>query len=159
MARLKGTPAEIKESLQLLEDSIQRIQKFIEKVDPEKLRVPIKPDERSPVEILAHLRGCADVWTYSVYAMLAQDGVVLPAIHPNKWAKVTNYAELDFVASFQTFRLVRAELLFVLNKIPIAMWERTCIVDGRTYTIYSQIHRMGLHEAEHCGELESLLPL
>jgi hypothetical protein len=38
------------------------------------------------VEILAHLRACDDLWSHSIYAMLAQDNPALPLLDERRWA-------------------------------------------------------------------------
>jgi uncharacterized damage-inducible protein DinB len=121
MPRLNPTPPEIQEHHALLEDTPRRIAACTSGLD--EARLHSSPGERawSAVEILAHIRACSDLWTHSIYAMLAEDYPALPLLDERRWAKVTRYATLGFHPSFQAFALAREELLRVLRELP---WNR-----------------------------------
>jgi hypothetical protein len=121
-----------------------------------RLALPLAPGEWSAVQILAHLRGCADVWPKTIFAMLNQDNPQLALIAPRAWARKMGYARLDFDASFQTFRAAREELLPILSALPPEAWQRGALIGGRTHTVFSQARRLALHEETHCAQLEAL---
>src|SRR6266487_2018028 len=100
---MKATLDEIEKYLQSLEETARRLAILAKGVDAARLQN--KPDKKawSANDILAHLRSCADVWTHSIYAMLAENESMLPDINERKWAKVTRYAELPFAENFQAF--------------------------------------------------------
>ena len=120
------------------------------------LAQPPAPDAWSPAEVLAHLRGCADVWTQTIIAMLAEAEPAMPVFDPRRWAKAARYADLPYSASLQTFTLQRAELLHVLTPLPLARWQRAARLSNHTHTVYTQARRLALHEKVHCDELEAL---
>lgn len=157
MSRLKATPAEIEKHLALLAETPQRLATAVAGLDDAHLSR--RPAERtwSAVEVLAHLRACDEVWSFSIYAMLAQDAPVLPLLDERRWAKTLRYADLGFVRSLQAFGLRRGELLHVLRQLPAESWQRSGVIEGRTHTVFSQVRRMALHEAEHCEQIETLL--
>ena len=99
MPRLTAPPAEIQHHLATLEATPRRIAAATGSCDETQLQA--KPDTKtwSTVEVLAHLRACADVWTHSIYAMLTEDSPSLPLLDPRRWAKTTRYATLDFQPS------------------------------------------------------------
>ena len=70
----KITEAGISLHLQTLRDTPQRIAACTQGVTELRLTTPPAPDAWSARDILAHLRGCAEVWSYSIYAMLTLDG-------------------------------------------------------------------------------------
>ncbi|HEY2980033.1 MAG TPA: DinB family protein, partial [Anaerolineales bacterium] len=111
----------------------------------------------SSAEILAHLRACADLWTHSVYAMLAVDTPRLPDLDERKWARAARYAEVPFGDSLHAFRLQRESLLRVLRALPPDAWERAALILDRKHTVFTQARRMAKHDAEHCGQIEELL--
>lgn len=156
MPRLNGTPTEIQSYLALLAGTIARVTACTAPLDAARLAQRPEPRAWSALEVLAHLRACSDLWSYSIYAMLAQDNPTLPLLDERKWTKVTRYAALEFRPSFQAFALQRAELLRVLNALPQDAWGRTATIEGRVHSVFSQVRRMALHEAEHCTQLESL---
>ena len=108
-------------------------------------------------EILAHLRGCADVWPETIAAMLNAEEPELPLRAPREWARKMGYARLDFEASFQAFAAQRAGLLDLLSSLPAAAWERGARIGGRRHTVFSQVRRLALHEQIHCEQLEARL--
>ncbi len=114
-------------------------------------RLDDKPDKKSwsANDILAHLRACADIWTHSIYAMLAEKEPVLPDINERKWAKVAGYADVPFTESFQAYVLQRENLLRVLKVLSFEDWEKSAMIFGRKHTVFSQVRRMAKHEAEH----------
>ena len=81
-------------------------------------------------EILAHLRGCADVWPETIAAMLNAEEPDLP---------------------------LRAPLMDLLSGLPAAAWERGARISGRRHTVLSQARRLALHEQAHCEQLEARL--
>jgi hypothetical protein len=157
MPRLKFTQAEIQEYVAMLEETVARISALTDRLTDEQLATPPGNKEWSVIEILAHVRGCNDVWTYSIYAMLAENNPILPDVDERRWAKAARYASLGFQQSFQALRLSRAELLRVLRDLPEAGWERTCDIGRRKHSVFSQVRRMALHEQEHWAQIEETL--
>jgi hypothetical protein len=153
---MKVTQAEIDKYLGMLEGTPQRVEECTVGRDEKRLAQPSDPKGWTAVEMLAHLRACEELWSFSIYLMLAQDEPVLPRLEPRKWVKARRYAWLAFRHSFQAFVLQRQELLSVLRDLPFEAWEKTAIIDGRTHSVFSQVRRMALHEAEHCGQMEAL---
>jgi len=154
---MKATPTEVENYLKLLEETPRRIRTLSKGIDGACLQFRLDNKTWSANDILAHLRSCADLWTFSIYAMLAENVPVLPDINERKWAKATRYAEISFQESFQAFSIQRENLLHVLKDLPFESWERSAIIFERKHTIFTQIRRMTKHENEHCGQIESLL--
>src|SRR4051812_23142622 len=86
-----------------------------------------RPDSEtwSVNEVLAHLRSCADMWGGSMTIILTEDEPTLRAINPRTWIKQTNYLDLDFQTSLQTFTEQRAELIALLESLPADGWSRS----------------------------------
>jgi DinB family protein len=154
---MKATPSEIEKYLRIISETPQQIAQAAKGL--EEVRLQFKPDRKSwsANDILAHLRSCADLWTHSIYAMLADDEPVFSDINERKWAKVTRYDELSFAESLQVFSLQRENLVRVLKALPFESWERSAIIFERKHTVFTQTRRMAKHEAEHCEQILSLL--
>lgn len=152
----KITPAEIPTYLDVLAQTPHRLAACTARLSDAQLHAAPGPKAWSPAEVLAHLRGCADLWMHSIYAMLAEDKPQLALLDERRWAKAARYAELKFSPALQAFTLQRAELLAVLRGLPLERWSRAAVIAGRTHTVYSQARRMAKHEAEHCDQLETL---
>ncbi len=150
------TEANIVEVLALAESTPQRLRASTLGLDDTRLSTSHSPDEWSPLQILNHLRACEEVWTHSVYAMLAHDTPRLKEIHPRQWIKTTNpYTTQPFSSGLQVFTLRREALLITLRGLSISDWERDCRIDRKTHTVYSHIRRLVLHEKTHCEQVEA----
>ena len=154
---MKATPSEIEKYLSVLSETPQRIAQATNSLDEARLQLKVDDKSWSVNEILAHLRACADLWTHSIYAMLAENQPVFSDINERKWAKVTRYAELRFNESFQAYVSQRQNLLRVLKALPFESWERSAIIFERKHTIFTQTRRLAKHETDHCEQIESLL--
>ncbi|MCL4250540.1 MAG: DinB family protein [Anaerolineae bacterium] len=151
------TPAEIETYLATLAAVPGQIAALAAGLDAEQVRW--KPDKRdwSLAENLAHLRGCAEVWGHTVYAMLLDDNPTLPLFSPRDWAKTMRMTTLEFGASLQAYTLQREQLLLVLRPLPEKAWARSADIGGRQHTIFSQARRMALHELEHIEQMTALV--
>jgi hypothetical protein len=149
---------QIKVHLQTLIETPQRIAACTQGMDEIRLNTAPAPNEWSAVEILAHLRGCADVWSYSIYAMLILDEPELAHIHPRDWTKKLNYSILSFAENFQAFRAGRDNLVRILKGLSFEQWGRSARFIGKanTYTIFGETMRMALHEVDHCNQLDTM---
>ncbi len=148
-------PSNIEKFLEMLVDNVARIEMDTAELDDEQL-AQSKDGEWSVTEILAHLRACDDVWTMTIQQMLVIDNPELPEIHPQGWSKRMCYDQLEFDEMFTPFQLRRYELFRLLTSLEFEDWQRSCVINGRTHTIYSQVRRMALHEAQHCDDIELL---
>lgn len=157
MPRLKPTPDEIQKYGEMLETTPRSITRLVTNVSEERLRWSPSKKDWSAVEVLAHLRACEELWSYSIYAMLGETTPTLALLDERRWAKTTQYATLDFRSSFQVYALRRLELLHVLKDLPEAAWERTAVIEGRSHSVFSQVRRMALHEVEHIQQIADVI--
>jgi len=152
---MKATSIEIQKYLKLLGRTAHRITSITKDVDESRLQAKHEKDEWSANDILAHLRSCADVWGDEIEKMLAKDKQKLPYLHPRQWIKKTNYREIPFRNSLQTFKVQRRKLLKMLKDLPFEDWECSATIKGREHTIFTHVRRMAKHEDVHCGEIEA----
>src|SRR6476659_6142610 len=132
---MKATPFEIEKYLSTISGTPQRIAQATTGFDEARLQFKADRQSWSANDILAHLRSCADLWTHSIYAMLAENEPVFSDINERKWAKVTRYDESPFFESLQAFSLQRRNLLHVLKVLPLVSWERSAFIFERKYTV------------------------
>ena len=154
---MKATQSEIDKYLTILSKTPEHIAQIAQGFDEARLDFRADIKSWSANDILAHLRSCADLWTYSIYAMLAENEPVFSDINERKWAKVTRYGERPFFESFQIFSLQRGNLVYVLRDLPFKSWERSAIIFERKHTVFTQTRRMAKHENVHIMQIEALL--
>ena len=154
---MKITPAEITKYLALLEEFPRTVAARTAGLSEAQLRWSPSKKDWSVVEVLAHLRACAEIWSFSIYAMLAENKPVFPLLDERRWTKAARYATFEFQPAFQIFCLQRQELIAVLKPLDIETWARSANIEGRNHTVFSQTRRMALHETEHLDQIQALL--
>jgi hypothetical protein len=68
---MKATFAEIDKYLITISETPQRIEQAVKGCGEPQLHFKADVKAWSASDVLAHLRSCADLWTHSIYAMLA----------------------------------------------------------------------------------------
>jgi hypothetical protein len=154
---VKATPVEIQKYLRIISETPEHIGLLVKGLEEDRLQYRPEAKSWSVNDILAHLRSCADLWTHSIYAMLAEKEPALSDINERKWAKVTRYAELPFYQSFQAYSLQRESLVHVLKDLPFDFWERSALILERRHTVFTQTRRLAKHECAHLEQIEGLL--
>ena len=118
-------------------------------------------DEWSANELLAHLRSCADVWGDCIVKIITEDKPTIRAVNPTTYIKETNYPDLDFQSSLQTFTMQRTELLAKLERLTPEDWLQSAIFTGagkpleRTVQFYAQW--MARHERTHLKQFKKIV--
>jgi hypothetical protein len=115
-------------------------------------------NEWSPLEILAHLRACADVWgDVHIVGMLEEDEPTMRAVNPMRWIRGTDYYVTPFSASLAAFRDQRSVLLVRIGSISAFAWERGATFTGggppRRYTVHSEADAIARHERAHIKQI------
>lgn len=146
------------ELVALLRAAPLRLAAAADGLPPERLRARPAPDAWSAVEVLAHLRACADVWGGCVDRLLAEDDPTVRAVNPRTYAEGTGYERLEWAPSFAAYEAQRAGLLRTLET---ADWSRTATVTGagrplRT-TVQGYVERLAVHERAHVRQVERTL--
>ena len=147
--------------LTLLAETPSRIAALTADLTPSQLHARPDHDEWSANDVLAHLRACADVWGNCMVAIIAEDRPTLRAINPLTWIKNTDYLELEFRPSLDSFATQRADLLRVLEPLPPEGWSRSATVTGagkvleRTVLFYGQW--LAGHERQHVKQVEQIV--
>jgi hypothetical protein len=154
---MKITPAEIEKYLALLDEFPRTVAARTVGLSEAQLRWSPDKKDWSIVEVLAHLRACAEIWSFTMYAMLTENKPVFPLLDECRWAKAARYATFEFQPAFQSFCLQRQELLVVLKTLDLENWARSANIEGRNHTVFSQARRMALHETEHLNQIQALL--
>jgi hypothetical protein len=150
----------IEQVLTLLAETPSHITEFTVGLTQDQLHAAPSPGEWSVIEVLAHLRSCADVWGDCIAAILTEDRPTVRAINPRTWVKSTNYPELEFHPSFQVFTKQREELLAVLESLAPEDWLRGATVTGagkpleRTVQFYAQW--LAKHERSHLKQFKRI---
>ncbi len=154
---MKATAAAIEEILEVLERTPQILSRLAASSSAGQLAFAPDAKSWSAQQVLGHLRACADLWTHSIYAMLAEKEPELPDINERKYARAAGYPEVSFQHALAAFSLQRENLLRVIRLLKPEEWERGALISGRRHTVFTQVRRLAKHEADHCDQIEGLL--
>ena len=147
------------EALALLETTPRRVTEVSAGITAEHLRTPPSPGEWSAVEILAHIRSCADVRGSAVLRILAEDHPTIRPVSPRIYQRGTDYVELEFAPSLRAFADRRADLLAVLEPLPSEAWGRSARIlkDGKEleWSVLYYADWIGSHERIHIAQIEA----
>lgn len=120
------------------------------------LRQPEKDGEWSCVEILGHLRACADIWEGIVARMLEEQHPTIRYVSPRTWILGTEYNTQTFADSFAAFTLQRKRLLKKLTALKPAQWQRGATVHTATLVrelnVHYYVHSLASHEKRHLAQ-------
>lgn len=142
--------------LQMLEETLRHFRACRAALNDEEIMRQPAPGEWSAVEVLAHLRAAADVFSHSIYMFLLDDGPTIPYIHPNLWWRMQGYTDVSFDENLQIFELNRRHLLGKLRSLTPSTWERSGTIKTQTRTVYGEMRRMALHEKGHYSQIQDL---
>lgn len=150
-------PMPIEQVMELLAGTPGRFVEMTEGLDPEQLRTAPEHDEWSVVDVLAHLRACADTWGGCIATILAEDHPTIRAVDPRTWMKETDYPDLEFQPSFHAFTAQRDGLLEVLNPLTPEQWGRGATVIGAGKPLERTVHFyagwLARHERSHYRQI------
>lgn len=150
---------ERQEILNVLSDSSSRIEAAAAGLSDAQLASRPESEEWSPVEILGHLRACADVWgDQRIGGMLSEDEPTMRAVNPKRWMRDMDYDAVPFRTSFEAFSIQRRELLKRLQSISPSDWQRGATLTGggapRRYSVHSEADAIARHERAHIKQIE-----
>ena len=150
-------PLPIEQTLSMLRSAPARIQEMTAGLSPAQLRARPGPDDWSVVEVLAHLRSCADVWGGCIATILAEDHPTIRAIDPRTWMRDTDYPDLEFQPSFDAFTAQRMDLIATLEQLSNDEWPRKATMTGAgkpiERSLQSFAERLAIHERPHLKQI------
>ncbi|MGC8499349.1 MAG: DinB family protein [Acidimicrobiales bacterium] len=117
--------------------------------------------EWSAVEVVSHLRCCADVWGGAIATILNRDESVLRARNPLTWAHTTDYLRRSYRDNCESFAGQRAALLEQLGTLTPHQWSQHITVTGagapRERSVTDYVRRLALHERSHWRQVARLV--
>jgi DinB superfamily len=154
---MAGKTIPIAEVLDGLDVAPSRIAELTADLPAARLRAEPEPGEWSVVEVLAHLRSCADVWGGHIAAILAEDHPTRRAVNPRTWIRDKDYADQEFGASLRAYAAQRAELLGLVRPLPEEAWSRAMTLVGAgeplVLDIRSYATKLFRHERPHLKQI------
>lgn len=142
----------------MLEEHPRRIAAATRGVAARRLRTDRILGEWTAVDVLAHLRACADARGDVIPLILDGRHPTLRAIDPRKLIEETDYRELDFATSFRAFARQRARLARLLRSLPRDAWSRSATFTGfgtpRARSVLFYAGWVARHERAHTRHIE-----
>lgn len=158
MARQQLTTEQI---LSILRETPSRLAALTRGATERQLATPPEPAEWSALEVLAHLRSCADVWGDGIATITAGNHPTIRTVSPTTWVKSTNYCEIGFAASLRAYSDQRDLLLGLLEHLDAAGWRKSATVLGGgspiEWTVHHYADRLARHERSHLRQVEKTI--
>ena len=151
---------DVEQILALLSEGPSRLAEYTASLTDAQLHAAPSPGEWSAIEVLAHLRSCADVWGDCIATILHQDKPTIRAVNPRTWIDRTDYLQLDFQPSLLAFTVQRTDLVAVLQALKPSTWLRSARVIGAgkalERTVHSYAEWMAEHERPHLKQIKRI---
>ena len=146
-----------KDPLKVQKTTAENLSKLLQGLDKQKLMYRPDPDKWSIAEILAHLADAEVVAAWRLRLVLSQNGATIQSFDQNVWADTFNYQQRDARASLETFRVLRASNLAMLESIPEKLWDNygTHQERGRE-TVAHIVSMYAGHDLNHLRQVEAL---
>jgi hypothetical protein len=146
-----------KDPLKVQKTTAENLSKLLHGLDKQKLMYRPDPDKWSIAEILAHLADAEVVAAWRLRLVLSQNGATIQSFDQNVWADTFNYQQRDARASLDTFRVLRASNLAMLESIPEKLWDNygTHQERGRE-TVAHIVSMYAGHDLNHLRQVEAL---
>jgi hypothetical protein len=123
------------------------------------LRRPPASGSWSVHELLAHLRGSADVQGAWIARMLADDRPTIRYASPRTGMRRTGFEQLEFLVFLGDFERQRADLVKVLAALDLPAWARSATFTGTTPgwtpSVYDIARRLVTHEHAHFEQIQA----
>ena len=152
------SPEERKRRIQQYATGPARLRVALNAAPPEARRWRPAPGEFSIHEIVCH---CADSETNAaarIRYLVAADGPVILGYDPGTWAQRLDYHSHPLEAALQAVEAVRANTVPLLERLPVAAWDRVAehSESGR-YSGHDWLRIYSEHLEEHAGQIEQTL--
>ncbi|HEY6958141.1 MAG TPA: DinB family protein [Candidatus Limnocylindria bacterium] len=142
----------------MLEDHPRRIAAVTKRIAARRLRREPILGDWTAVDVLAHLRACADARGEAIPLILDGRHATLRAIDPRKLIEETDYRALAFATSFRAFARQRARLVKLLRSLPPRAWSRSATFTGfgtpRQRSVLFYARWVARHERAHVRHFE-----
>ncbi len=119
------------------------------------------PPAWTAVDVLAHLRACADVWEGAIATILAGHENSLRAVNPLAWITRTDYRDRSYRTNCAAFRAQRTSLLALLGSLEADHWDLSITVTGAgaplRRTVRDYVTRLARHERSHWSQIGRLV--
>lgn len=152
------SPENIARVMEILTTTPQKLAALSQDFTPQTQSQPLKPGERSFIELVAHILNCDDRTTEVIYEALLLKEPLVANIHVERdWGKLLRYEQFDAAELLAYFRVRRITLVRVLNELTNAQWQRVIREEGkaRKESVYWRARGQALHEAEHLTQIET----
>ena len=154
---MEPSAAQVREALQRLRQTSRHFERSAKGLTDAQLRHHPEAGSWSVHELLAHLRGAADVQGGWIARILAEDTPTIRYASARTGMRKTGYADLEFEPFLQAFSRQRAGLVKTLSSLDPAGWSRHAAFTGTrpgwTKTVFDIASGIGGHEQSHFDQI------
>lgn len=116
------------------------------------------PQRWSVAEIVAHLADSEVAVAWRLRQILSSNAVPIQAYDQDRWAATFDYAHRDPRQSLESFRVLRAANLALLQSVPRKLWDNYGVHQERGNESVAHLVRMVAgHDLNHLRQVEAIL--
>lgn len=146
-----------KDPLEVQRETASTLAKLIKPLSREALCRRPEPGKWSITEILAHLADTEIVVSWRMRLVIGQNGAAIQAVDQDAWAQTLDYSRHDPEISIETFRVLRANNLRMLQALPEDLWENYGMHSTRGRETVAHIVRMYAgHDQNHLAQVDKI---
>ena len=147
---LDGRPVET-----ILATTAGAISQYLEVIGANRVKAEPAPGKWSAAAIVAHLADCEIVFGFRLRQTLAEDAPTIQPFDQDRWAKATEYANLEAPAALAAFTELRNWNLQMIRRATPHAAERTMTHPERgTMTFRTVVETMAGHDLNHLAQLK-----
>jgi len=150
----------VEESLVLLAETPALLTECARGLTPAQLRSTPRFGGWSELEVLGHLRACADMWGGSALEILRDNARPIRAVNPRTWIEQTEYLDQELARSLRAYKSQRTRLLWVIGRLAPAEWARSATVTSAGRPLERSVHFyaqwMARHDRSHHSQIRAI---
>jgi uncharacterized damage-inducible protein DinB len=155
----RPSAAEVRETLRQLRATTPHLKRAATGLTDAQLQRHPENGSWSANEVLAHLRGCADVRGAWIARMLEDNAPMIRYASPRTGMRKGNYAAEEFGANLREFGRQRTALVKTLSALPLTGWSRAATLTGTSpgwkQTVFEVAYGLATHELAHFDQITS----
>jgi uncharacterized damage-inducible protein DinB len=127
----------------------------IEGVGEEEFLFKPAPGKWCIKEVVMHLCDIEIVFAFRIKSTISETNPLVFPIDPDGWANNLDYINQDHRAALEMQRIIRANTVAVLRKLPAEAWDRTVVhrATGKM-TLRQLVEMFANHDDRHIGQID-----
>ncbi|MDJ1500794.1 YfiT family bacillithiol transferase [Xanthocytophaga agilis] len=150
---------DVPEGIQIIESFPVKLSELVNKLTPEQLQTPYRPDGWTALQVVHHLADSHSNALIRFKLALTEENPVIKPYHENLWAELEDGKTTPVEVSLQWISALHKRWAILLRSMTESDFERTYFhpESKRTYPLKQVVSLYVWHCNHHYGHIESVL--